>query len=194
MVTFTSALGRYAVLLSVVGFGKDNYVIAAAGSSTLMEEEPSASTAAWTGVHRQLATCCLLTGTSECHPNDACNAKQKDCENAGGRNKCNLNGNYSWGDSSPVPPPTPNPVSLTNALLLCCYLLCHIGIFHSNIVFFVSYSAHCLTPDVSTLIDASSCQSNTSSNQPASESNTSSYQSSSVSLLRSLCGRYFNLL
>ena len=162
MVTFTSALGRYAVLLSVVvGFGKeDNYVIAD-GSSTLVEEEPSASTAAWTGVHRQLATCCLLTGTSECHPNDACNAKQKDCENAGGRNKCNLNGNYSWGDSSPVPPPTPNPVSLTNALLLCCYLLCHFGKFHALTYLCLILCASCLTPNVSTLIDASSCQSNT---------------------------------
>lgn len=141
MVTFTSALGRYAVLLSVVGFGKDNYVIAAAGSSTLMEEEPSASTAAWTGVHRQLATCCLLTGTSECHPNDACNAKQKDCENAGGRNKCNLNGNYSWGDSSPVPPPTPNPVSLQMRATLLLFALQYWDLSCSNI-FFVSYSAH----------------------------------------------------
>ena len=122
MVAFTSSLGRYAVLLSVVGFGKSNYVIA--DDSSLMEP----SSAAWTDVHRQLARtvtnndasgagtqCCVLTGTTACHPNDACNANQRDCERSSGPLKCNRNGSYSWGDAGPAqptPPPTPNPVSL----------------------------------------------------------------------------------
>ncbi len=111
MVAFTSSFGRYAVLLSVVGFGKSNYVTA--DGSSLMEP----SSAAWTDVHRQLVQCCVGAGGA-CHPNDACNSNQRDCERASGPLKCNRSGNYQWGDPGTAPPPpTPKPISAAD---LCC--------------------------------------------------------------------------
>jgi len=99
MVALTSSLGRYAVLLSVVGFGKSNFVIA--DGSALMEP----SSAAWADAHRQLAQCCVGPGGA-CHPEAGCNANQKDCESSKGKLKCNLSGSYQFGEGT-VSPPNP---------------------------------------------------------------------------------------
>eukprot|EP00984_Skeletonema_dohrnii_P004238 scaffold1495_cov202-Skeletonema_dohrnii-CCMP3373.AAC.3 len=113
MVALTSFLGRYAVLLSVVGFGKSNFVIA--DGSALMEP----SSAAWADAHRQLAQCCVGPDGA-CHPKAGCNANQSDCESSGGQLKCNRSGSYQFGEEGTVSPPNPGAGQ-------CCYNIngCH---------------------------------------------------------------------
>jgi hypothetical protein len=113
MVTITSSLGRYAVLLTMVALGKSNYVIA--DGSSLME--PSSTARA--GTHRQILTCCY--NSNGCHPIGECNLNASDCLNSKGKYKCNKDNSYNYGVYGPPPAPTnpstpapTNPPDLTN--------------------------------------------------------------------------------